>query len=167
MHTLVMVPAMISCFLPVALTAATNSGLSQALISPLRATYLAWGADSWISGISGPLGPCGTEAVVMTGIFARVAILASVVALDRRVGMGMSCTVWNSPLWWSINSMTALSGSILGTCPLKFAICAKTLIEILLEVVVAAAVATLRSPRRARVAATPRANSLSPRQARQ
>jgi hypothetical protein len=44
MHTLVMVPAMISVLRLVALTAATNSGLSQALISPLRATYLACGA---------------------------------------------------------------------------------------------------------------------------
>jgi hypothetical protein len=44
MHTLVMVPAMISCLRPVAFTAATNSGLSQALISPLRATYWACGA---------------------------------------------------------------------------------------------------------------------------
>src|SRR5256885_15039724 len=39
MQTLVIVPAMMSCLRPVALTAATNSGLSQALISPLRATY--------------------------------------------------------------------------------------------------------------------------------
>jgi hypothetical protein len=38
MQTLVMVPAMMSCFLPVALTALTKSSLSQALISPLRAT---------------------------------------------------------------------------------------------------------------------------------
>ncbi|MGH6634141.1 MAG: cation diffusion facilitator family transporter, partial [Sphingopyxis sp.] len=39
---------------PVAFTAATKSGLSHALISPLRATYLACGALAWISGISGP-----------------------------------------------------------------------------------------------------------------
>ena len=38
MQTLVMVPAMIRVFLPVAFTAATKSGLSHALISPLRAT---------------------------------------------------------------------------------------------------------------------------------
>ena len=36
MQTLVMVPAMIRVLRPVALTAATNSGLSQALISPRR-----------------------------------------------------------------------------------------------------------------------------------
>ncbi|MNE39508.1 hypothetical protein D3C80_1334660 [compost metagenome] len=98
MHTLVMVPAMISCFLPVASTAATNSSLSQALISPLRATYLACGAASWISGISGPLGPCGTDAVVITGILARLAILARVTALARNSVIGMSLTVWNRPL---------------------------------------------------------------------
>src|SRR5256885_5258340 len=83
MQTLVIVPAMMSCLRPVALTAATNSGLSQALISPLRATYRACGAYWWISGIKGPFGPCGTDAVVMTGIFASVATLASVVALAR------------------------------------------------------------------------------------
>ncbi len=121
MHTLVMVPAMISCFLPVAFTAATNSGLSQALISPLRATYWACGAASWISGISGPLGPCGTEAVVITGIFARVATLARVVALARSSVIGMSLTVWNRPLWWSISNMAALAGSIFGVWPLKLA----------------------------------------------
>jgi hypothetical protein len=43
MHTLVMVPAMISCFFPAAFTAATKSGLSLALISPRRATYFACG----------------------------------------------------------------------------------------------------------------------------
>jgi hypothetical protein len=43
-HTLVMVPAMINVLRPVALTAATKSGLSHALISPLRATYFACGA---------------------------------------------------------------------------------------------------------------------------
>ncbi|MCY1428890.1 hypothetical protein D9M71_447890 [compost metagenome] len=98
MHTLVMVPAMIRVFLPVFSTAATNSGLSQALISPLRATYWACGAASWISGISGPLGPWGTDAVVMTGIFARVAIFARVMALLRSSVIGMSFTVWNRPL---------------------------------------------------------------------
>src|SRR5690242_6755122 len=112
MHTLVMVPAMMSCFLPVALTAATKSGLSQTLISPRRATYWAWGAYLRISGIGGPLGPCGTDALVMTGTFASVATLASVVALARSVGIGMSPTVWNRPLWWSISSMTALLGSM-------------------------------------------------------
>ncbi|MNZ10953.1 hypothetical protein D3C78_278130 [compost metagenome] len=98
MHTLVMVPAMINVLRPVCSTAATNSGLSQALISPLRATYRAWGAASWISGISGPLGPCGTEAVVMTGILASDAIFARVMALARSSVMGMSLTVWNRPL---------------------------------------------------------------------
>lgn len=98
MHTLVMVPAMISCLRPVAFTAATNSGLSQALISPLRATYWACGAASWISGISGPFGPCGTEAVVITGIFASVAIFASAVAWVRTLVNGMSPMVWNRPL---------------------------------------------------------------------
>ncbi|MDT4822999.1 hypothetical protein FQZ97_562190 [compost metagenome] len=98
MHTLVMVPAMISCLRPVASTAATKSGLSQALISPLRATYWACGAASCISGINGPFGPCGTEAVVITGICARLATLARVTALARSSGIGMSFTVWNRPL---------------------------------------------------------------------
>src|SRR5262245_52129598 len=121
MHTLVMVPAMMSCFFPVALTATTKSGLSQALISPRRATYFAWGANSWISGISGPFGPCGTDAVVMTGSFASVATLASVVTLARSVVIGMSPMVWNRPLWWSISSMAAFRGSRIGLAPLKFA----------------------------------------------
>ncbi|MNE89219.1 hypothetical protein D3C80_1866090 [compost metagenome] len=69
------------------------------MISPLRAMYWAWGAASWISGINGPLGPWGTEAVVITGILARLAIFARVMALARSVVMGMSLTVWNSPLW--------------------------------------------------------------------
>lgn len=121
MQTLVMVPAMMSCFLPVSFTACTNSGLSQALISPLRAMYFAWGAFWWISGINGPLGPWGTEAVVITGILASEAILARVLASMRKVVNGMSCTVWNRPLWWSISSMATLSGSITGLAPLKLA----------------------------------------------
>ena len=44
MRALVMVPATISVFRPVALTAATKSGLSHALICPLRETYWACGA---------------------------------------------------------------------------------------------------------------------------
>jgi hypothetical protein len=93
MHTLVMVAAMMSWFLPVAFTAATNSGLSQALISPRRATYCACGAYLWISGISGPLGPWGTEALVITGILAKLATLASMVALVRTSVKGMSWMV--------------------------------------------------------------------------
>lgn len=112
---------MISVFLPVSFTAATKSGLSHALISPLRATYLACGAFSWISGISGPLGPCGTEAVVMTGSLHSVAILASAAARRRSSGIGMSPTVWNRPLWWSISSMAVSAGSMAGRLPLKLA----------------------------------------------
>lgn len=105
---------MISVLRPVAFTAATKSGLSQALISPLRATYFACGAFSCISGISGPFGPCGTEAVVMTGIRASVATFASVTAFARSSVIGMSLTVWNRPLWWSMSSMTASFGSMTG-----------------------------------------------------
>jgi len=54
---------------------------------------------AWISGISGPFGPWGTEAVVMTGSLARVAIEARAAAWRRRVVIGMSATVWNRPLW--------------------------------------------------------------------
>ncbi|MNT82585.1 hypothetical protein D3C72_2223380 [compost metagenome] len=85
-----MVPAIISCFFPVAFTACTKSALSQALIWPVRATYCACGAFAWISGISGPFGPCGTEAVVITGMLASVAILARAVAWRRRSGIGIS-----------------------------------------------------------------------------
>src|SRR3546814_12727197 len=90
MQSLVIVPAIISVPRPVALTTATKSGLSHALISPRRATYWACGALAWISGISGPFGPCGTDAVVMTGILASVAIEASAPARDRSSGIGMS-----------------------------------------------------------------------------
>src|SRR5262250_2988297 len=45
-QTLVHTPAMISVFLPVSRTVLTNSALSQALTSPLRGTYTAWGAAS-------------------------------------------------------------------------------------------------------------------------
>src|SRR5207249_7557148 len=120
-HTLKMVPAMIKVFLPVALTAATKSGLSQALISPLRATYLACGAFCMISGIIGPFGPCGTEAVVITGRLESVAILASAAACALSSGIGMSFTVWKRPLWWSISSMAASVGMITGFWLLKFA----------------------------------------------
>lgn len=44
MQTLVIVPAMIRVLRPVALTAATKSALSHALISLRRATYVACGA---------------------------------------------------------------------------------------------------------------------------
>lgn len=93
MQTLVMVPAMISVLRPVSFTACTNSGLCQALISPFRPTYFACGAFWWISGISGPFGPCGTDAVVMTGILASVAIDAKAPACRRSVVIGMSFTV--------------------------------------------------------------------------
>ena len=43
-------------------------------------------------------GPCGTEAVVITGMLASVAILASAAACGCRTGIGMSPTVWNRPL---------------------------------------------------------------------
>src|SRR4051794_5490424 len=66
-HTLVHTPAMTSVFRPVASTALTKSALSQALTSPLRATYLALGATSASSGMMGPLVPAGSEAVVMIG----------------------------------------------------------------------------------------------------
>src|ERR1700741_3290810 len=98
MQTLVIVAPMIKVLRPVACTAPTKSALSHALISPLRATYLAWGAYLWISGMSGPFGPSGTEALVMTGIFARVAIFASVMAWVRKSAIGMSFTTWNKPL---------------------------------------------------------------------
>src|SRR4030095_13303174 len=67
-QTLVQTPAMISVFLPVARTALTKSSLSHALISPLRGTKTAWGAEAWISGISGPFGPSGTDADVINGM---------------------------------------------------------------------------------------------------
>ncbi|MNN45727.1 hypothetical protein D3C81_1600740 [compost metagenome] len=73
-QTLVNTPAITNFFFPVFFTASTNAGVSHALTSPLRPTYTACGAFSWISGINGPLGPFGSDAVVITGIFSTVAI---------------------------------------------------------------------------------------------
>ena len=113
MQTLVMVPAMIGVLRPVALTAATNSGLSQALISPRR-DVLRVGrvvVDLWNQWAVRAL---RHQAVVMTGILLSVAMLARAAARARSSGMGMSPTVWNRPLWWSMSSMAASSGSITG-----------------------------------------------------
>jgi hypothetical protein len=52
-----------------------------------------------MSGISGPLGPSGTDAVVMTGMFSSVATLASAVAFVRSSATPMSFTVCSRPLW--------------------------------------------------------------------
>ncbi|MNF07699.1 hypothetical protein D3C80_2079350 [compost metagenome] len=57
----------------------------------------------------------------MTGILDSEAILASVAARRRSVVKGMSCTVWNSPLWWSMSSMATFLGSMTGAAPLKLA----------------------------------------------
>src|SRR5262249_56595395 len=78
-QTLVQTPAMTSVFRPVSRTVLTKSSLSQAFTSPLRGTNVAWGAASWISGMSGPFGPLGSDAVVMTGIFSSAPSFASIV----------------------------------------------------------------------------------------
>ena len=75
---------MTSVLRPVASTALTKSALSHALTSPLRATYLALGAAAASSAMSGPLGPLGSDAVVMIGALASSAILASTTVLARR-----------------------------------------------------------------------------------
>ncbi|MNT27946.1 hypothetical protein D3C72_1635990 [compost metagenome] len=75
----------------------------------------------WISGINGPFGPSGTEAVVNVGMLARRDSLASAVTWPRSTCCSMSRTSWNKPLWWSISSMTASSGSIIGGKPWKLA----------------------------------------------
>src|SRR6185312_278829 len=98
-QTLVQTPAMIKVFLPVARTVLTKSSLSHALTSPFRGTYTACGANCWISGISGPFGPFGSEAVVMTGIFKSVASFASIIVFDLNSVTLMSFTVWNKPAW--------------------------------------------------------------------
>src|SRR3712207_2420790 len=67
--------------------------------------------------MSGPLGPSGTEAVVKVGSLARYDTLASAVTWERSTGCSMSRTSWNSPLWWSISSITASSGSIIHLLP--------------------------------------------------
>src|SRR5207302_2183281 len=113
MHTLVSVPAMSSVFRLVFSMASTHFGLSQALIWPVRAIKTASGLYWWISGMSGPFGPSGTEAVVKVGILARRATLASAHTWLRSVGWSMSRTSWNSPLWWSTSSKTASLGSII------------------------------------------------------
>ena len=86
--------------------------MSQALTSPLRATYFAFGAAVSSSAISGPFGPFGSEAVVMIGTFASSAIFASATVFARSSAIGMSFTVWNSPVWWSSSSSTVSLGSI-------------------------------------------------------
>src|SRR5262245_3302463 len=96
-QTLVHTPAMIKVFLRVSRTVLTMSALSQALTSPVRGTYVACGAASWISGMSGPFGPSGTEAVVITGAFTIAATFANAVVLVRNSVMGMSFTFWNRP----------------------------------------------------------------------
>ena len=83
-QTLVSVAAITKVLRLVSSIALTKLGMSQALICPCRATYLACGATWWMSGISGPFGPSGTDAVVMTGIFSNVATLASAMTLRRR-----------------------------------------------------------------------------------
>ncbi|MNJ71521.1 hypothetical protein D3C81_1235430 [compost metagenome] len=57
----------------------------------------------------------------MTGILASVAILANAAARRRSSGIGISPTVWNRPLWWSISSMATLDGSMTGLWLLKLA----------------------------------------------
>ncbi len=66
-QTSVTTPAMINCFLPVALTALTKSSLSQALMLPGRAMYGASGNVSFSSWTSGPLGPSSKLVVRMVG----------------------------------------------------------------------------------------------------
>lgn len=74
MQTLVMVPAMINVLRPVAFTAATNSGLSGVDLTFTWNVLRMWRISVDLRD-KGPFGPCGTEAVVITGIFAVVAIL--------------------------------------------------------------------------------------------
>jgi hypothetical protein len=50
-------------------------------------------------GISGPFGPCGTDAEVITGISSRLASFASMVVLARSSATPMSFTVWKRPDW--------------------------------------------------------------------
>src|SRR5271166_3536237 len=71
--------------------------------------------------MGGPFGPCGTDAVVITGILHSDAILASAAAWERSFGIGISPMVWKSPLWWSISSIAASFGSMTGFWPSKLA----------------------------------------------
>ena len=48
---------MMTCFLPVALTAALNAGLSQAFTSPWRLMMVALGCIARTSSVIGPFGP--------------------------------------------------------------------------------------------------------------
>ncbi|MNN08122.1 hypothetical protein D3C81_1209710 [compost metagenome] len=64
-QTSVTTPAISSCFLPVAFTAATKSALSQALIWPGRGMNGASGNIAFSSGASGPFGP-SSKLVVRT-----------------------------------------------------------------------------------------------------
>src|SRR6516165_1593242 len=91
-QTLVHTPPIIKVRLPVSCTVLTKSALSQALTSPLRGTWTACGAASWISGMGGPLGPSGTEAVVISGISSNAANFARAIVLDRNSATLMSLT---------------------------------------------------------------------------
>lgn len=107
MHTLVMVPAMISCFLPVALTALTKSSLSQALMLPGRAMYGACGNISLSSGTSGPLGPSSKLVVRMVGKLKNLAMSANARTLFLNSSGLKSRTRESRPAWWSTNSTAA------------------------------------------------------------
>ena len=61
--------------------------------------------------MSGPFGPLGSEAVVMTGTFISLASFARVVVLVRSSATGTSLTVWKRPAWWSSRSTTVSAGS--------------------------------------------------------
>jgi hypothetical protein len=91
MQTLVMVPAMIRLLAARGLHGGDEVGVVPGVDLALARHILAWGALAWISGISGPFGPWGTEAVVMTGSLASVAIEARAAAWRRSVVIGMSC----------------------------------------------------------------------------
>ena len=67
----------------------------DAVIMALPANH----AGRLLERISAPLGLCGEDAVVMTGMPATVAAWASVVRLAQSTGIGTSPIFWNRPLW--------------------------------------------------------------------
>lgn len=81
--------------------------------------YWVCGVVLWIFGISGLLGFCGIEVVVIIGIFVRVVILVRVVVLVCSLVIGMFLIVWNRLFWWLISNMVVLVGLIFGVWLLK------------------------------------------------
>lgn len=124
-QTSVVIPARMTCFLPVASTAARNSGLSQALTSPFLRIYGALGYILTISLGKGPLGPAITyqnqsvssrntwtvpvsaDVVKMVGRLNKFPNAAWASMLFRNSVGVKSLTIWDRPICSSTTRSTA------------------------------------------------------------